>query len=94
MTFLSEETFNIVRNKETIDIFEKFGDFIYKEALRNRAWNKPLIEAEERYREEVSLEILDEIWGKISSYAVSSEIDVEAYAIPPLNSKLYDLPEQ
>ena len=39
MDFLSEKTFNIVRNQETIDIFESFGDFIYKEALRNRAYN-------------------------------------------------------
>ena len=77
-----------------MDIFERFGDFIYKEALRNRAYNLPLIKEESKYRQEISYEVLDEIWGQISSYGVSSDIKIEAYAIPPLNSTLYDLPEQ
>ena len=57
-----------------MDIFERFGDFIYKEALRNRAYNLPLIKEESKYRQEISYEVLDEIWGQISSYAIGSDI--------------------
>ncbi len=86
MEFASEKTFDIVRNQQTIDIFEHLGEFIYKEALRNRAHNQAVFEAVTRFSEEISLENLDDLWGPTSTYNFGPEIVVDAYAIPSLNS--------
>ena len=89
MDFESEHTFNVVKNQQTIDIFEHLGEFIYKEALRNRIHNQPLYEAEAKYREEISLENENDLWGSISTLKFGSDIVIHAYAVPPFNSTMY-----
>ncbi len=42
MEFLTEDTFNIVNNPDTRQIFVNFGEFIYNESIKNRILNKAL----------------------------------------------------
>lgn len=83
--FLTTKTWNTIRSKETLDIFEHIARFIYEQALHVRTFNAAQFgnKNEAAFHDELMLESIDQLWGSVETYHISSEIDIEAYALPP-----------
>ena len=87
LEYLSQTTLNTIDNKDTIDIIEHLGHFIYRQALQNRKLNKGLFGekfaiAEQAYHDELLSEDMGKLWGRIQPYHLGPEVIIEAYSIP------------